>query len=342
MFHPFNLLKSLLFLLLALSLSGCPYWPDDYEFEYETIVTDSPTNLEGINSQYDDYNSALPYPAAVYGLYFSTNRYHVGLDFDIIYRDLDISYHEKDDVLDVHYYFSNENNSHEQTLLTQINSSSNQLGPQAFFGPGEHSYFFYGDDQNGDFDIRFTHHMKSEFSSYGSEGLIHGPDSLQVINSDKDDLYPSINEDLSRLFFCSNRDYEHFNIYSIPLPGADNMHEFLTGNEVQEANLEAVLSSDSDDKCPFIYKDIMVFASDRKGGQGGFDLYYSHNINGTWTDPVNFGPEINTEYDEYRPIVFSFVPITTLMIFSSDRPGGMGGFDLYMVRADGHIQGPGR
>jgi hypothetical protein len=122
------------------------------------------------------------------------------------------------------------------------------------------------------------------------------------------------------------------------LPEADSLHEFFTGSEPAVPELNPVLSSDYDDKCPFIDSDIMVFTSNREGGEGGFDLYYSLLEDGSWTAPVNFGPEINTEYDEYRPIVFSFDSFKRLIIFSSDRPGGQGGFDLYMVKADGYIQ----
>ena len=111
------------------------------------------------------------------------------------------------------------------------------------------------------------------------------------------------------MFFCSNRDHEHFNIYSIPLPGADSLHDFFKGEDVVEPDLNVILSSDFNDKCPYLYQDIMVFTSDREGGQGGFDLYYSLYENGAWTTPINLGPEINTEYDEYRPIIFSFFRI---------------------------------
>ena len=75
----------------------------------------------------------------------------------------------------------------------------------------------------------------------------------------------------------------------------------------------------------------MVFTSDREGGYGGFDLYYSLFTNGQWTTPVNFGEKINSANDEYRPITFSFNNID-MMIFSSNRPGGKGGFDLYGVK----------
>ena len=59
---------------------------------------------------------------------------------------------------------------------------------------------------------------------------------------------------------------------------------------------------------------------------------YSNNKDGKWSEPVNFGEKINTSSDEYRPIVkpqWDF--INDLMIFSSNRPGGKGGFDLYFV-----------
>ena len=67
------LLKKFILLLFALVLTACPYpfMPDDYEFEYTTIIMDTPVNLEGINSAYDDYNSDLPYPHHGFNLNFS-------------------------------------------------------------------------------------------------------------------------------------------------------------------------------------------------------------------------------------------------------------------------------
>ncbi len=50
----------------------------------------------------------------------------------------------------------------------------------------------------------------------------------------------------------------------------------------------------------------------------------------------NLGEIINTEYDEYRPIIIrtseDWVYINDLMIFSSNRPGGKGGYDLYCAK----------
>ena len=323
--------------LLTLVFTGCPlnFPPDnsDYEFDYTTIVTETPVNLEGINSRQDDYNMNLPYPAQTLDLYFSSNRYG---SFDIIHKRMGISYHAKDDVLDVNY--SNPDyDLYEQYILPVINSDSAELGPLTFWGPLEYCYFFYADNQVGDFNIRFAWYLKSDFGTYGSQNVVSGPEDLVAVNSDKDDLYPAITEDQGRMFFCSNRENERFDLYSIQLPGNQEMHAFFTGTEPGQPVLNTTLSSDGNDKCPFICNDLLVFTSDRAGGFGAFDIYYSLLVNGEWTTPVNFGPGINTEYDEYRPVTFSFEQFMHLMIFSSDRPGGKGGFDLYMVQADGVI-----
>jgi len=107
----------------------------------------------------------------------------------------------------------------------------------------------------------------------------------------------------------------------------------LEETEVHDIRRDSVLSGNSDDKCPFIFENTLVFTSNREGGFGGFDLYYSKYREGQWSVPVNFGEEINSEYDEYRPILFDegVDNNRNMMVFSSNRPGGLGGFDLYFV-----------
>src|SRR5207302_2025064 len=51
---------------------------------------------------------------------------------------------------------------------------------------------------------------------------------------------------------------------------------------------------------PALSKDgkLLIFASDKPGGVGGVDLYYTtREIGGTWATPVNLGPKINTTGD---------------------------------------------
>ena len=134
------------------------------------------------------------------------------------------------------------------------------------------------------------------------------------------------------IYFSSNRD-GNFDIYKADLTKKNNLLTALNDSTSRTILKDPVLSSNNDDKCPFILGNLIVFTSNRPGGYGGFDLYYSIFSNGQWSSPVNFGDKINTQYDEYRPIVktYKYDFTNDFMIFSSNRPGGKGGFDLYYV-----------
>jgi len=56
----------------------------------------------------------------------------------------------------------------------------------------------------------------------------------------------------------------------------------------------------------------------------------------TWTTPVNLGPPINTEYGEAGG---ALTPDGQHLIFASDRPGGVGGIDLWMSTRIGNAWG---
>ena len=71
----------------------------------------------------------------------------------------------------------------------------------------------------------------------------------------------------------------------------------------------------------------LYFASDRPGGMGGYDIYYSTWTGATWGAPVNAGPTVNTPGHEIAPHASSGA-----LYFASDYLPGFGGMDLY--RAD--------
>lgn len=72
----------------------------------------------------------------------------------------------------------------------------------------------------------------------------------------------------------------------------------------------------------------LYFVSNRKGGHGGMDLWKTVFENGRWTEPVNLGPEVNSQWDEMSPFIH-FDDRT--LYFASNRPAGMGGLDLFKV-----------
>ncbi len=72
-------------------------------------------------------------------------------------------------------------------------------------------------------------------------------------------------------------------------------------------------------------------ACDRRDGYGRCDIYVSVKRQNQWSQPVNVGPPINTAYSEKQP---SISPDGKSLYFVCNKPGGKGGFDIYMAQLD--------
>lgn len=69
----------------------------------------------------------------------------------------------------------------------------------------------------------------------------------------------------------------------------------------------------------------IFFTSDRGGGHGGKDIYYSTFLGGKWSKPQNAGNKVNTPGDER----FSFIAADGSLYFSSNGWPGLGGSDIF-------------
>ncbi len=73
---------------------------------------------------------------------------------------------------------------------------------------------------------------------------------------------------------------------------------------------------------------VLFFSSDRPGGLGGTDIYFATmDTRGNWSVARNIGSNVNTAYDEMTPVISDD---SRLLSFASNRPGGQGGFDIYL------------
>ena len=80
--------------------------------------------------------------------------------------------------------------------------------------------------------------------------------------------------------------------------------EKVNGIWTKPKKLDQNINSSYWDSQPFIYKDKLFFVSNRPGGKGGRDIYYSKiNNDGSFTNAVNFDI-VNTSYEEVSPSYF--------------------------------------
>jgi len=76
---------------------------------------------------------------------------------------------------------------------------------------------------------------------------------------------------------------------------------------------------------------VLYFASNRSGGFGGMDIYYSLKVYGDWGKPTNAGIRINTYLNEDYPLLTNGG--ATLTFSSQGFKRGKDGYDIYYCNA---------
>jgi len=113
------------------------------------------------------------------------------------------------------------------------------------------------------------------------------------------------------------------NVWSEPIP--------INVNTVVRSEGDPDAKNYSWDSTPAFSPDgrTLYFASNRKGGYGGTDLYSAQmDSRGRFSRVRNLGPEINTPGNE----LFPYVAEDAKLYFASDGHPGYGGLDLFVVK----------
>src|SRR5690554_6721883 len=108
----------------------------------------------------------------------------------------------------------------------------------------------------------------------------------------------------------------------------------INGSWQKATNMAPTINSRSWDSQPSLSADgsMLFFSSNRRGGYGGNDIWYSHRLeDGSWAEVKNIGSKIDTPQDEVSPFIYFN---NELLFFSSEGHMGFGGKDLFMSKLE--------
>lgn len=156
------------------------------------------------------------------------------------------------------------------------------------------------------------------------------PESIgDGINSADDEYWPSITADGQMLTFTRQANSVDQTRGS-GISQEDFYISYLSGNRWQKAvSAGSPLNTRQNEGAQSLSSDgsYMYFtACDRPGGLGSCDIFFSSLSEGKWSVPFNVGFPVNTQYWESQPSVSAD---GKLLYFSSSRPGGAGGKDIW-------------
>lgn len=168
-----------------------------------------------------------------------------------------------------------------------------------------------------------TYEFAIEYAkSHPEKDYVFAPQNLgDSINTSDLEYFPSLTIDGQKMIFTKrikNKEsfYESDRVNgnwgkAFPLSGKINSNDFNVGAQNISQDGEWLVFTG----CNF------------PQGNGSCDLYISYLTKNGWSEPQNLGWDVNTEFWESTP---SLSPDKRDLYFSSDRPGGYGGRDIWV------------
>lgn len=174
-------------------------------------------------------------------------------------------------------------------------------------------------DENGEYREDIFMSLKTADSTWSD------PVGITSLNTNGNDAAIAISPDGQTIFsFSSNNDLG--DLYQSNLVGDEWTKPERLNKNVNTEAWEGSCSMTADGRYLF-------FASERKGGLGGRDIWVSEKINGDWGPASNLGSTINTPFDEDAPFIH---PDGITLFFSSKGHTSIGGYDImFSIKKDG-------
>lgn len=181
-------------------------------------------------------------------------------------------------------------------------------------------------------DDRYPKRLVSKILEREGEGTTGMPIEGDLNSDDFHTAYTTFSLDGKRMYYNICHYYKDDSIlcqiYYRPIDEEGNfgdsvkLPDFINLDSV--TNTQPHISHD-----PFLDKEVLYFVSDRPGGKGKKDIYYSViDTSGNFSNPINL-ETINTPEDEMAPF---FHADSKMLYFSSEGYTGYGGLDIYRAR----------
>jgi len=269
-------------------------------------------NVSALNSEQDDIAPSITTDGSE--LIFSSNRPNEhtpnevgGYDFDIYNTTLNKGKW-----------------SQPKHISGQLNSSSDDVANTLSY---DGTKLLMHRDMAGQYDI-FESKLYGEY--WSAPVLAHNAISTNKAN----EKFAAYSADGWSIFFSRDNDTRS-NGFDIMASSMMNKMQ----KDYMAAVMQTVLNSKFDDGPVYLHIDgeTMYLASAGNGSIGGYDIFVSKKVQGSWTKPVNLGYPINTPYDDF---FFSSTANGKYAYINSNRAGGKGGYDVYKVTFRGEDKQP--
>ncbi|MBT1702790.1 OmpA family protein [Chryseosolibacter indicus] len=177
------------------------------------------------------------------------------------------------------------------------------------------------------------------FECENGKNFVSNPKNFSIvnigreINSEYDDYAPVFNEAGTEIVFTTRRKDGNLNenVADDNKPWEDIFYATKSGKNWNYAkNIAAPVNSPTHDSNLAMSADgsLLFKYTDNNGG----DIYYSERqADGTWSMPIPLPGIINSSYEEKS---ISISKDEKTLYFSSNRPGGFGGLDIYKATKD--------
>lgn len=221
----------------------------------------------------------------------------------------------------------NENGQKVPENAVPLSSVLNQAyhdGPATFSSDYKTIYFTRAYHKIGEIDSsRFYTNKLKIFSSTHDGNQWTEPIPFYLNNDSYSVGHPTLSHDGKTLYFVSDMPggIGGTDIYSV---------ELVNGNWTNLKNLGDAINTFGNEMFPNIDKDnTLYFSSNGWPGLGSLDVFSSTLKEGTWSKPENLKEPVNSTADDFG---FFKISETNTIFMSSNRAGGKGGDDIYMVK----------